>query len=61
MPKGGSEILPRRLRGRGGASVVRREAAMNRKEDLDVKVREAKIHEEAIGCIIGGGWCGCKA
>jgi hypothetical protein len=38
--QGRSEILPRRLDGRGGASVVRRDAAIDRKEDLDVKVRE---------------------
>jgi len=33
-----SEILPRRLDSRGGASVVRRDAAMNRMEDLYVKI-----------------------
>jgi hypothetical protein len=32
-----SEILPRRLDRRGGASVVRREAVINRMEDLNVK------------------------
>jgi hypothetical protein len=31
-------ILPRRLVGRGGASVVRRNAAINRMEDSDAKV-----------------------
>jgi hypothetical protein len=31
-------ILPRRLVGRGGASVVRRDAAINRMEDSDAKV-----------------------
>jgi hypothetical protein len=36
-----SEILPRRPDGRGGASVVRRDAAINRTEDLDVKVSQA--------------------
>jgi hypothetical protein len=38
-----SEILPRRLDGRGGASVVRRDAAINRTEDLDVKAYEKAI------------------
>jgi hypothetical protein len=38
---GRPEILPHRLHGRDGASVVRRDAAMNRTEDLNVKVREA--------------------
>jgi hypothetical protein len=33
----GSGILPRRLLCRGGASVVRRDAAMNRLEDPDAK------------------------
>jgi hypothetical protein len=61
MPKGVSEILPRRLRGRGGASVVRREAAMNRTEDLDVKAREINVREKAINCVIGCGWRSCKA
>jgi hypothetical protein len=31
-------ILPRRLVGRGGASVVRRNAAINRTEDSDAKI-----------------------
>jgi hypothetical protein len=31
-------ILPRRLVGRGGASVVRRNAATNRMEDSDAKI-----------------------
>jgi hypothetical protein len=44
---GRSEILPRRLVGRDGASVVRRDAAMNRTEDLNVKACE-----EAAGCVI---------
>jgi hypothetical protein len=34
------EILPRRLVGRDGASVVRHDAAMNRTEDLNVEVYE---------------------
>jgi hypothetical protein len=38
---GRPEILPRRLHGRDGASVVRCDAAINRTEDLNVKVREA--------------------
>jgi hypothetical protein len=42
------EILPRRPHGRDGASVVRRDAAVNRTEDLNVKVREAPNN-----CIIG--------
>jgi hypothetical protein len=36
-------ILPRRLVGRGGASVMRRNAAINRMEDSD-----AKVFKEAI-------------
>ena len=40
-----SEILPRRPAGRGGASVVRRDAAINRTEDLDVKVCEEAINQ----------------
>jgi hypothetical protein len=40
--QGGPEILPRRLHRRGGASVVRRDIAANRMEDLNVK-----IHPEA--------------
>jgi hypothetical protein len=51
-----SEILPRRLVGRDGASVVRRDAAMNRTEDLDVKVCQ-----KANGCIIRDACSGCKA
>jgi hypothetical protein len=42
------EILPRRLDGRGGASVVRRDDAVNRTEDLHVK-----IHQKAFNRIIG--------
>ena len=42
-----SEILPRRLYGRDGASVVRRDAAMNRTEGLNVKICEA-----TTSCII---------
>ena len=38
-----SEILPRRLDRRGGASVVRREAVINRTEDLHVKVCEEAV------------------
>ena len=37
------EILPRRLVGRDGASVVRRDAASSRTEDLNVKVCEEAI------------------
>jgi hypothetical protein len=40
---GRSEILPRRLDRRGGASVVRREAGINLMEDLNVKVYEEAI------------------
>jgi hypothetical protein len=36
--QGRSEILPRRLDRRCGASVVRRDAVINRMEDLNVKV-----------------------
>jgi hypothetical protein len=39
-----SGILPRRLHRRGGASVVRRNAAMNRMEDLDVTAYEEAIY-----------------
>jgi len=39
-----SGILPRRLHCRGGASVVRRDAAMNRMEDLDVTAYEEAIY-----------------
>jgi hypothetical protein len=42
---GRSEILPRRPDRRGGAAVVRREAVINRTEDLNVKVREAIAHK----------------
>ena len=49
------EILPRRLRGRGGASVVRPRGRMNRTEDLHVKTRE-----ETIGRT-GGACARCKA
>ena len=41
-------ILPRRLHRRGGASVVRRNAALNRMEDLNVK-----DCQEATICVIG--------
>jgi hypothetical protein len=48
-----SEILPRRLYRRGGASVVRRDAALNRMEDLDVKVcEEANDCVTVIGCTV---------
>jgi hypothetical protein len=40
---GRSEILPCRLDRRGGASVVRREAVINRTEDLNVKVCEEAV------------------
>jgi hypothetical protein len=40
------EILPRRLDRRGGASVVRREAVINRTEDLDVKICEEAINHK---------------
>ena len=51
-----SGFLPRRLHRRGGASVVRRNAAMNRTEDLNVTV-----YEEATFCIIGNTCPCCKA
>ena len=41
--QGRPEILPRRLHRRGGASVVRREAVINRTEDLNVKVCEEAV------------------
>ena len=40
---GAQRSLPRRLNRRGGASVVRREAAISRTEDLDVKICEEAI------------------
>jgi len=43
--KGASEILPCRLYRRCGASVVRRDAVINRMEDLSVQVCK-----EAISC-----------
>lgn len=46
-----SESLPRRRHGRDGASVVRRDAAINRTEDLNVKSYEA-----TISCIIRSAW-----
>ena len=52
--QGRSEILPRRLGGRGGASVVRRDAAMNRTEDLNVEVCEkatSRVIEDAGPCV----------
>jgi hypothetical protein len=51
-----SGILPRRLHRRGGASVVRRNAAMNRTEDLNVTV-----YEEATFCVIDDACSCCKA
>jgi hypothetical protein len=51
-----SGILPRRLYRRGGASVVRRNAALNRTEDLNVTVCE-----EATFCVIGNACPCCKA
>ena len=47
------EILPRRLNRRGGASVVRRDAAMHRTEDLNVEGCE-----EGTNCVIGGAHSG---
>jgi hypothetical protein len=47
---GRSEILPCRLDRRGGASVVRREAVINRTEDLDVKVCEEAVTRKI--CIV---------
>src|SRR6266550_2376188 len=52
--QGCPEVPPRRLDGRCGASVVRRDAAINRTEDLHVKVRQ-----EAISWIQRRGRC-CK-
>jgi hypothetical protein len=51
-----SGILPRRLHRRGGASVVRRNAAMNRTEDLNVTV-----YEEATFGVIDDACSCCKA
>jgi hypothetical protein len=45
-----SEILPRRLRGRGGASVVRPRGRMNRTEDLHVEAREETIDPNGDAC-----------
>ena len=52
----GSGILPRRLHRRGGASVVRRNAALNRTEDLNVK-----DCQEATICVIGNARSCCEA
>ena len=49
-------ILPRRLVGRGGASVVRRNAAINRMEDSN-----AKVFKEALAQIDSGEGDDCKA
>ena len=51
-----SGILPRRLHRRDGASVVRRNAAMNRTEDLNVTV-----YEEATFGIVDDAYPYCKA
>ena len=51
-----SGILPRRLHRRGGASVVRRNDALNRTEDLNVK-----DCQEATICVIGNARSCCKA
>ncbi len=50
-----SGILPRRLHRRGGASVVRRNAALNRTEDLNVTV-----YKEATFYVIGDARPCCK-
>ena len=52
-PLTSSGILPRRLHRRGGASVVRRNAALNRTEDLNVESCEEVIH-----CIADPRACG---
>jgi hypothetical protein len=51
-----SGILPRRRHRRGGASVVRRNAAQNRTEDLNVT-----FYEEASFCRIGNVCPCCNA
>jgi hypothetical protein len=48
------EILPRRLGGRGGASVVRPRGRVSRTEDLYVKAREETIDRT------GGPYVHCK-
>ena len=56
--KGASEILPCRLDRRCGASVVRRDAVMNRMEDLNVKICQEAITYKIIACkntIVGEG------
>src|SRR6516165_6005886 len=56
--KGASEILPCRLDRRCGASVVRRDAVMNRIEDLNVKICQEAITCKIIACkntIVGEG------
>jgi hypothetical protein len=45
---GRSEILPRRLDRRGGASVVRRDVGINRMEDLNVKACKEATNYDAI-------------
>src|SRR6516225_8622783 len=46
--QGRSEILPRRLVRRCGASVVRRHAVMSRMEDLNVKICQEAITYKVI-------------
>jgi len=46
--QGRSEILPRRLVRRCGASVVRRDAVMSRMEDLNVKICQEAITYKII-------------
>jgi hypothetical protein len=53
LAKGACEILPRRRGRRGGASVVRRDAAMSRMEDLN-----DQTPEKAICCNVSIN-CGC--
>jgi len=50
--QGRSEILPRRLVRRRGASVVRRDAVMSRMEDLNVKICQEAIICKIITCKI---------
>src|SRR6516164_5898803 len=52
-PEGAREILPRQRERRGGASVVRRDPAVNRTEDLDVNISEKALTRN------GNLECGC--
>jgi len=58
-PRGVPRSCPAGLLAEAGLRWWRRDAALNRTEDLDVKVGED--YEEAIGWAIGCSRCHCKA